>query len=471
MVEFCDASLRKRISTIENQWVSLIAKTNHILPASEECLLRWAFSFSRITQVGVSTGNKLSFVPIDAALEGYRRKLFKILAPFLGLNDAIELHRLQEVLNEIALILRQERSDILKLFSNSFGAEQLDAATRSRPFALALGGGGGAAYVYVGAFAELDDAGIAVSGMGATSMGAILGAYRARESRFDVNYLRGLVAPLSWRHLLQKNRDQYRFGLPAAFRLYLREVIGHEFEHNERFMKIKDLPIPVRITVGGVGDFSQTGEPKISPELFEGDTVNYSAVGTRLAGTIKQFMRQPLKAIYLGADEMTAECDLLDAMGFSCAVPGLIHYDISRDDPEMEKLFSKIAKAAGVSRFIDGGLVDNLPSNQAALSVQEDLTNIQKDPFVFAMDCFAPNFRRHLLFLPLMKLAERTGSIGCAQADGFIRFKNIISPMSVVPTPEELMATIDAGRKETKPHIRYIRKMCGPIPEPTQIFV
>lgn len=465
-----EISNRIRLSKIENLWVALMTKTNHIMPASEESLLRWAFSFARLTQIGIPGTYGPTFYDVDSALEGYRQKLLKVLNPYLGANNAIEVSRLQGSINAIAEILRHERADILKLYRGSFSAEHLDNATRSRPFALCLGGGGGAAYVFVGAFAQFEDAGIVPAGMGATSMGAILGAYRARKSAFDVNYLRGLVAPLSWKHLLQKNRDGSRFGLPAAFRLYLREVIGHEFEHNDKFMRIQDLPIPMRITVGGVGDLSQTGEEKISPELLDGPKRNIAAAGGQIVSTVRQFMRQPLKAIYLGSDELTRGCDLMDSMGFSCAVPGLIHYDISRGDQKMEALFSQIIKREGVSRFIDGGLVDNLPAEQAALSVQEDKSNIQKDPFVFALDCFAPNYRRHLLFLPLMKLAENTSRAGCERADEYIKFRNIISPMSIVPTPEEMMAAVEAGRKETKPYIRYIRKMCGPIPEVADIL-
>ena len=53
------------------------------------------------------------------------------------------------------------------------------------------------------------------------------------------------------------------------------------------------------------------------------------------------FAQKPLKKIYLGADKLTKAFDVLDAIGFSAAIPGIFHYDILRNDPRMIALDNK----------------------------------------------------------------------------------------------------------------------------------
>ena len=47
----------------------------------------------------------------------------------------------------------------------------------------------------------------------------------------------------------------------------------------------------------------------------------------------------------LGADEETALFDPIDSVGFSPAIPGLLHYDITRDDPAMHPALSSLEKS------------------------------------------------------------------------------------------------------------------------------
>jgi predicted acylesterase/phospholipase RssA len=95
---------------------------------------------------------------------------------------------------------------------------------------LVMGGGGGTGYVYVGAMAVLDEAGLVPSLIAGTSMGSILGAFRARIKGLDLSNIRGLLARLSWKKVFRLFETGSRFGLPATLKLYLREVIGQEFE-------------------------------------------------------------------------------------------------------------------------------------------------------------------------------------------------------------------------------------------------
>ena len=176
--------------------------------------------------------------------------------------------------------------------------------------------------------------------------------------------------------------------------------------------------------------------------------------------------RQPVRAIYVGGDELTKDFDVLDAIGFSSAVPGVIHYDILRDDPRMVALVTEMMKREGVFRLVDGGLADNLPAREAWRSVQAGACG-ERDPFVLAMDAFAPKLSTsHFLFLPLMRIAAENSRAGRRVAHMTLTFKKVLSPLAVVPSPTEFMRAVENGRAETEPHVAFIRKMVGPIPDP-----
>ena len=447
-----DTTLKKTLSSIECRILSLISSTNDAISQSDESLLRWAFSLARITTVGKKENDKISHIALNQANNAYRRKLLQLLSPFLFENEAIDLDGIKATTPKIKTLLVNERKELLDIFQNQFAPKDLDQATRKRPLALALSGGGGSAYVFVGVFSELEEAGIIPDGMAATSMGAILGAYRARKKHFELGELKNLVAPLVWTHLLQKNTEGNRFGVPAAFRLYLREIIGHEFETDQGFMRLNDLAIPLRITLAGISNFSSDLEhsyEELAQAVNEDDSNLTLPIRKNIISDLVAAAKNPLKAVYLGGDPLTKTFDVLDAIGFSSAVPGLIHYDLFRNDERMTKLLQNLVEAHQVRRFIDGGLADNLPSSQASACVQENDSLLEKDPFTVALDSFSPNFGRYMLFLPLMKMAAKTSAAGYKDADLAIAFKNIISPVSIVPTPEELMQAVAFGKEST----------------------
>jgi predicted acylesterase/phospholipase RssA len=366
---------------------------------------------------------------------------------------------------------------LLALFGNRMPHRSLDRCTRRRPLALVLGGGGGTGYVYVGAMATLDDAGITPSLIAGTSMGAILGAFRARKKGLDLGNIRALLQRLSWRKVFRLFETDSRFGLPATLKLYLREVIGHEFERDDGrgFLTLADLEIPLRVTIAGIVE----GPPEKKRELVEQyahllDGVDSTSALRRRAGAIAralgEFRKQPVRPIYAGADAHTATFDVLDAIGFSCAVPGVIHYDILRDDPRMVALVSEMIAREGVFRLVDGGLADNLPAREAWRSVQAGVCG-ERDPFVLALDAFAPQLTtKHLLFLPLMRIAAENSRMGRELAHMTLEFKKVLSPLAVVPTPSDFVDAMENGKREMEPHVPFIRKMVGPIPDPPGMF-
>lgn len=463
--------LRVKIQEIECEIVRKIVATPDWLDSEQATDLRWALSLARITKVKVNNENKIHTVRIDHASDNYRAQIFATLSYAISNTGLINKEKIIELTPKLKQIAKKERLDLLSLFSNVLPKKALDDATRRRPLALTLSGGGGTSYVFVGAFHALQESGITPSVIAGSSMGAILGAYRAKTRDFSLDDLDELVSKTSWRKIAQPYSGPSRFGVPGAFRLYLRDVVGHEFDRNGQFARLADLKIPLRVCVAGLSSTNPPPESELNKyahALDASESIKKRSKNKSIISTIMDFAQKPLKNIYLGGDDLTKEFDVLDAIGFSAAIPGVFHYDIMRNDPRMINLVNQLFVREGVIRLIDGGFVDNLPAKEAIRAVDNgDCDGF--DPFVLSLDGFSPGLNRHLLFYPLMRYAVEHSREGHKLSHLSVVFKEVLSPIHIVPTKETLKYAIKHGHKEFSPHLPFIRKMIGPIPDPRWI--
>ena len=426
---------------MECQMVRSLTDGSLKLSPDDESVLRWALSLAR-----VSTVLDPKPVVIGHSTDDYRTKLYEIL-------------KTSKDISLIRTLLSSEREELLSLFKGRLSRQALDKAVQTRPLALALGGGGGTSFIFTGAFAALESAGITPDAIAGSSMGAILGLYRAKKKRFDLEDLKRMATPMLWSRITQSHDQGSRFGLPATFRLALHDVFGPEFQKDGRTLFLSELEIPFRVTVAGIADADVQKLP--DAHWLDSNEVHAAELKKReqsIIQTLLQVAKKPLKAIYLGGDELTRDFDVLDAVGFSAAVPGLFHYDVLRNDPHMVPLIRELMHVHGVSRFIDGGFADNLPAAEAKRCLI--------DPFVLALDGFAPNWKRHWMFLPLMRIAAENSKKGYEAADLTIAYQHVLSPINIAPSPIELARAIEHGQQETLLHIPFIKKMLGPIPNP-----
>ena len=186
---------------------------------------------------------------------------------------------------------------------------------------------------------------------------------------------------------------------------------------------------------------------------------------TRAAGILREFLARPdaLVEMVLGSTPGTQEVDALDAAGFSAAVPGVLHYDVLRDDERMRKLLDDLYAAYGITRLGEGGLVANVPARVGwAGSVSGKLPGVRQ-PFVLAMDCFAPNPRR-IAWMPLQQLV-RSGNVDRDRkyADLYLPLPRTLSPMNVVPAIKDAMLATQWGQEALNPHMPFILEMMRPI--------
>src|SRR5262249_29396660 len=145
--------------------------------------------------------------------------------------------------------------------------------------------------------------------------------------------------------------------------------------------------------------------------------------------------------LHLGADETTAEWDALDAAGFSCALPGVIHYDVLREDQRMRGLIEDMMETHRVSRLVDGGMVDNLPCKAAWRAVHKGQIGT-RNAFILALNGFATKLSQPL-WLPLTRLAEANVKGNRPYAHLVHDFTRTLSPLALIPSLQDLTVALE----------------------------
>ena len=437
-----------------------------LVDAHEEAVLRTALSLAKLYRVRQGDRD----VGVGAYVEPFRLEVER------RLKDAL-LPRSGEVRRELLVPhlkdLKQRtltvRGQVEKRFEHRLSKEAIDRELRFKALVLAMGGGGGTAYVYLGAMQLLDEYGLKPQLIVGTSMGSILGLFRSRMQRFELDEIINIVRALSWRRLFRGVSTENRYGLPAALRLFLRAGIGRWFGVDSRGRegpRLADLPVKTIIAVSGI----RRGKVPHPLEFYE-RLISFSPrwllnplILPKWFAAVGEFAARPeiMVKVHLGADEETAQWDALDAAGFSSAVPGVIHYDVLRDDPRMHNLITGLMEARGISRFVDGGLVDNVPAKAAWRAVHKGQVGT-RNAFILALNGFSMKLSQPL-WLPLTRLAEINVARNRPWAHLLHDFNRTLSPLAIVPSVEQLLWALETGRKSLLPEAQLLSRMLAPLP-------
>jgi predicted acylesterase/phospholipase RssA len=199
-------------------------------------------------------------------------------------------------------------------------------------------------------------------------------------------------------------------------------------------------------------------EEQRAPTLTRVASQAFQAVGELLV------QRDRLARIYLGVDEETRDFDAIDAVGFSSALPGVVHYDVLREDERMHALLDGIFRREDLFRLVDGGLVDNLPARAAWAAVQGGLVG-QRNAFVLALEGFGPKLSQ-----PLWYGLQQLAATNVAWNKPFVHlhrsFQHVLSPTDVVPGQDELVRAMNDGKAELHPDMTFLAHMVRPFPAP-----
>lgn len=435
----------------------------------EEAVLRTALSLARLYKVRHQGRD----VGMGAFLAPFREDVHRRLSPvLLGSRRPV-----REQLFPLVRDLREEtlrtREGLITRMRDRLPAEAIHQELRHKSLVLVSGGGGGTGYVYLGVMDLLDEFGIKPALLVGSSIGSILSLFRSRMPRFDHTEMINIVRGLSWKKVFRALSTESRYGLPGALRLLLRAGLGRYFDASPdrgSGVRLRDLPIPVIMAVSGVraGMLPHPVEfyarlINLSPAAFMRPTNLAKQMQVAMQSLAEFFTRPEIMVkLHLGADTETGEFDALDAAGFSCALPGIIHYDVLRDDTRMTSLIDGLFAQKKISRLVDGGLVDNVPARAAWRAVHKGHIGT-RNAFILALNGFATRLSTPL-WLPLQRLAATNVNGNRPYAHLFVDFKKTLSPLELVPSVELVARAIELGRAQLQPEVPFLTRMLAPLP-------
>jgi hypothetical protein len=142
--------------------------------------LRYVLSFAKLTVIRNEAGEDID---IAEDLAPHRWRIVEALKPHLeaggeGLSSAAR------ALEPLLAATRERRTRVLDSFS--LDRDSLEAEITTRQLVVVAGGGGGSGYGYPGGFTLLNRRGLQPELVAGTSIGALMGVFRARTRSFDL---------------------------------------------------------------------------------------------------------------------------------------------------------------------------------------------------------------------------------------------------------------------------------------------
>jgi predicted acylesterase/phospholipase RssA len=420
------------------------------LPRDREAALRWAIGLARIR---LFDGRDLA-----GPLERFRGEVSRTLGPAIR-DEGVDLDAAALLAPVLAA---RTAAELERLATHGVDRASLEEEIRQKKLVLALGGGGGSAWVHLGAFSRLEEEGVRPALVAGASMGAVLGLLRARNAVYDQGEVLHAVRSLSFSRIFGSASGEGRYGLPGALRLRLPEDVLPGVEEGLRF---SDLPIPLVVTLSGVRKEGLPRPLSFYQRLLPSNLSSRPRIFPRslkiLAEAAAELVRtRSLLPLRVGGADWTAEMDPLDAVGFSCALPGVIQYDVAPTG--RRHLFDRLLEAHGVGWLLDGGLTENVPAKAAWTAVQEGTIG-SRNALILALDGFSPRLSSGL-WMPLQRIAHENVRRSLEYAHAVVTYSRTLSPTDILPSIGGLIRAIDLGRSQLAHQMPLIRKLTSPLP-------
>ncbi len=425
--------------------------------------MRYAISLARLTHVRNLDGQD---VDTTGLLHLHASQLRTQLLP--RMRDAETFWDAVHDVEQISRDSRRTRESILQHLP--IDRASLEREITTKKLIIASGGGGGAGYGYPGVYDMVDRIGLQPSLLVGTSIGALMSMFRARASHFDLSSLLAAARALSWSKVFRMLQAESRYGLPATLRLFLRNALGSLFIEDGRQLRLNETAIPLYVVASGLTVDALKHDLNYY-EHFADDMLGrrgkFAMARNIMKATaiIREFLTRPetLRRVVLGRAEGTESFDVLDAAGFSAAIPGVIHYDVIRDDPRMTALLDRLYASYGITRLGEGGLTSNVPAKVGWESAVSGELDGHRNAFVLALDCFAPS-RSRIAWLPFQQAVRQANvAYDMKYADLYLPLTKTLSPLNLVPQVEQCMQAIRWGRAAIKPHLDFLQVMMEPI--------
>jgi predicted acylesterase/phospholipase RssA len=431
----------------------------------DEAALRYALNLARTGVVRTPEGGDVDLGELLGPLREALLPAAAALAAPGGFEPA-EVHRL---VRPATVHAGAARARVLEAFADRLPPAALDREVCEKALVLVCGGGGGVGWSYLGAFGLLEQYGLVPRFLAGTSMGAMLLLFRARRIPWDLEEVVGALRGLTFRSLFRFLHSESRYGLPAAMRLDPRPALGRFLSDADGApLTLGQLAIPLVVGVTGIRNGALPRDPSYYAHLLDLDGEPRPNVLSRVVTEAFQAVaellvqRDRFARLHLGADDETRDFDALDAAGFSSALPGVIHYDVLREDDRMHAILGGLLARHDLFRLVDGALVDILPARAAWSAVQRGAIG-SRNAFVLALEGFSPKITQ-----PLWYGLEQLAAQNVGRNRPFIHhlrsFQKTLSPMEVVPDEPALRRAVQDGKAELHPDMAFVARMCRPFP-------
>ncbi len=450
-----------------------------LLPPRTEHELRYALNFARLTsfQPGAAAkGGRSGRADVEVAggpVLSFRGQLLEHLPQVLngGASPAHKLKEAAQLMDRLAPALKDTRRRVLEHHAEDFSPKELDEEVGIKTLVSVAGGGGGAGYVYIGAYEVLDAAELVPGYILGSSMGALIGLFRARKKIHDLPGDIALAKSLQWDQVFRFVSVRAKYGLPGLMRLFLHAGIGKRFlkADGSRF-RLPDLEIPYEAVVAGVWRGALKGSPEEYARihhLVADSKPSGLALGRRVAAQLVRmvafFNPMIVKEIPVGADELTGAFDCVDAAGFSAAVPGILHYDIAREDPHMAAILAELFRREEIACLIDGGVANNVPVRTAWHQVHAGKIGTRNCYFL-GFDCFHPQWSLgHIPLQGISRVIQLQVALNRPYAHRIVQFNPTLSPMNLLPKPAQIDQAVQWGRRQMAAEIPILHKFFEPV--------
>lgn len=445
-----------------------------VLPQANYELLRYALVLGRLRAFTPGAAGACTapagvhdVTLLEAPITILRATLLELLYEPLREQRGLLLRmaQLRQHVDAVRQATKRARDAVLAAHMQDFSAEELDAELCNKVLVLAPGGGGGSGYVYIGLVARLQAAGIQPSYIVGASIGALLGGLMARDQTPDVDALMAWGKNLKVRHIFSRPKIGAALSLPGLVRLHLRGMDKMLRHPDGSPLRIKDLAIPYDAMIAGVRLSAYQALPDIPnkrPHLLGMPLL----IAERMLQLISYFSPQVTKEIVLGRDEATRELRVVDAIGLSSAIPGILQYAPYTEDAKSLEILQGLREKHGLFAFMDGGTVANVPARAAWVGVESGRIGT-RNAFFLALDCFHPQWGAgHAWLIPVTQAIQAQLPAQRPYYDWLVRFQPTPSPVNLLPSEEVFDKAFEWGWKQADAVLPQLVEALRPLAVP-----
>ncbi len=403
----------------------------------------------------------------------FRHLVLEHFAPLL-IHTRSSKHRLERTaaaLGRLRHHMKEARRALLSAHVNDLTAQELDDEVGIKTLVSVAGGGGGSGYVYIGAWDILQRAGLVPGYVIGSSIGAVLGLFRALKREGDFDDYMAFGKGLKFDEVFRVVSLRARFGLPGVLRMFLHAAIGARFRHPDgTSMTLADLEIPFDAVVAGIRRGAMTETPEqygVSHHLPEDRRPGRLELRAQLAAQLVRmvgfFNPMVVRELVIGACGLTRGFDCVDAAGFSGAIPGVLHYDVSRPDPRMHELLETLMRREDLVALVDGGVANNVPANTAFRRVQEGVIGT-RNCFYLCFDSLHPQTSLgHMWIHPIERILALQVALNERYMHRHLRFPRTLSPLHILPNEREMDRAVRWGRAHMLQELPLVKKFFEPV--------